>query len=187
MEIYLIRHTTPDVAKGICYGQTDLGVKTSFGEEVSRLKTLLPERFDHIYHSPLQRCVQLAQEFESPIVKTDDRLKEMSFGDWEMLPWNDIPKEQLDPFMQDFVNLCPPQGESFNIFHERVNAFFNEIPYEEGKTVGIFAHGGVIRSIICGILDIPLEKAFQVVVDFGRYCKLKRISADITNVMMVNA
>jgi len=42
MEIYLIRHTTPDVAKGICYGQTDLDVANTFEEEViyKSIKTL---------------------------------------------------------------------------------------------------------------------------------------------------
>ena len=27
MQVYLIRHTTPNIAKGICYGQTDMDVE----------------------------------------------------------------------------------------------------------------------------------------------------------------
>ena len=26
MEIYLVRHTTPNIKKGICYGQTDIDI-----------------------------------------------------------------------------------------------------------------------------------------------------------------
>lgn len=186
MEIYLIRHTTPDVEKGICYGQTDLDVKPSFDNEVKRLKDIIPQKFDYIYHSPLKRCVKLAKEFESSERKSDERLKELNFGDWEMVEWNKIPEEDLNPFMEDFVNLPAPNGESFTIFHKRVTNFLDEIPYEKDKTVAIFSHGGVIRSIICEILNIPLNNAFRVVVDFGRFCKLKRVSEQITNVSMVN-
>ena len=35
MEIYLIRHTTPKIEKGICYGQADLNVADSFEEEIN--------------------------------------------------------------------------------------------------------------------------------------------------------
>lgn len=38
MDIYLIRHTTPAIAKGICYGQTDLDVTANF---LQRCKGLL--------------------------------------------------------------------------------------------------------------------------------------------------
>ena len=34
MEIYLVRHTTPAIEKGVCYGQTDLNVAETFEEEV---------------------------------------------------------------------------------------------------------------------------------------------------------
>lgn len=33
MKIYLIRHTTPHIEKGICYGQTDLDVAETFNNE----------------------------------------------------------------------------------------------------------------------------------------------------------
>ena len=33
MLIHLIRHTTPDIETGICYGQTDLDVSDSFEKE----------------------------------------------------------------------------------------------------------------------------------------------------------
>ena len=42
MEIYLIRHTTPLIEKGICYGQTDLDITESFEEEVSMIHPHLP-------------------------------------------------------------------------------------------------------------------------------------------------
>ena len=38
---------------------------------------------------------------------------EMNFGDWEMKNWDDIPLEELNPWMQDFVNVRVSNGESF--------------------------------------------------------------------------
>lgn len=37
MDIYLIRHTTPDVPPGTCYGQSDVDVAASFMDEFSAL------------------------------------------------------------------------------------------------------------------------------------------------------
>ena len=57
MEIYLIRHTTPLVEQGICYGQTDLDIAHNFQEEVEDIKVAL-QHFnpDKVYTSPLMRC-----------------------------------------------------------------------------------------------------------------------------------
>ena len=41
-EIYLIRHTTPEVEKGVCYGQTDLNLKNTFPQEAKRIKEITP-------------------------------------------------------------------------------------------------------------------------------------------------
>ena len=66
MEITLIRHTAVDVPPGVCYGQTDVPLKDSFEQEAAatleRLKASMPEggTFDHVYTSPLTRCVRLA-------------------------------------------------------------------------------------------------------------------------------
>ena len=60
MEIYLIRHTTPLVAKGVCYGQSDLDVTETFIPEADIIKAHLPSNIQQVYSSPLQRCTKLA-------------------------------------------------------------------------------------------------------------------------------
>ena len=43
MLIHLIRHTKPEIAAGICYGQTDLELASSFTQEADTvLSKLLP-------------------------------------------------------------------------------------------------------------------------------------------------
>ena len=60
MEIYLIRHTAPDIEKGICYGQTDLELAHTFSVEAREVLKQLPNQFDAVYTSPLKRYKQLA-------------------------------------------------------------------------------------------------------------------------------
>ena len=62
MEIYLIRHTTPSIKKGICYGQTDVDLNfDTFEFELCEIKKKLPSNIDIFYCSPLTRCLKLAQ------------------------------------------------------------------------------------------------------------------------------
>ena len=62
MKIYAIRHTSVNVQPGICYGQTDVGVATSFDDEQRRVTQELEQvSFDTVWSSPLLRCRTLAE------------------------------------------------------------------------------------------------------------------------------
>jgi alpha-ribazole phosphatase len=76
-----------------------------------------------------------------------------------MLRWDDIPKEVIDPWMKDFVNVTIPGGESFVVLFSRVSRCFEEI-LATGKKAAIVAHGGVIRSILAHITNTPLKDSF---------------------------
>ena len=128
MDIYLIRHTTPAIAKGICYGQTDLDVTDSFFEEAAVVRRHLPANLSAIHSSPLQRCAKLAAHlFPSHSIRLQDELREIDCGRWEMRNWDELPAEELDPWMKDFVQVRIPDGESYIDLHERVNRCFEEI------------------------------------------------------------
>ncbi len=162
MDIYLIRHTTPKVNKGICYGQADLDVTESFFEEVKNIVPHLPDEITHVYSSPLQRCKKLAIAlFENHAIQYHDDLMELNCGDWELQTWNDIPKPEIEPWLEDFVQLPVPNGESYTQMHTRVIERFKQIN-QTGKTSVIVAHGGVLRSILAHITQTPLKESFDV-------------------------
>lgn len=161
MEIYLIRHTTPDVAKGICYGQTDLDVAATFEEEVLLTKAYLPANIQTVFSSPLQRCRKLAEAlFPKHPVQLHHDLKELSCGNWEMQAWDAIPKEEIQPWMADFVNTAVPNGESYIQMHKRVVDRFEQIQEHPGPAA-IVAHGGVLRSILSHVTGTPLKESFD--------------------------
>jgi alpha-ribazole phosphatase len=163
-DIYLIRHTTPAVAKGICYGQTDLDVTESFLEEAELIKQVLPYPVAQVYSSPLQRCSRLAQLlFPGGHLALMPKLMELHCGSWEMQPWDDLPRDEVDPWMADFVNIRVPRGESYLDLHARVSRCFTAIAAAEAEgPKAIVAHGGVLRSILAGITGTPLIDSFKV-------------------------
>src|SRR5882757_9152840 len=162
-DIYLIRHTTPAVNKGICYGQTDLDVTESFMDEAAVIRQHLPEVFSAVHSSPLQRCARLAGHlFPEHPVSLHFELMEIHCGEWEMRGWDELPKEEVEPWMKDFVQIRIPGGESYLDLHQRVTGCFNRIREGEGGAIAIVAHGGVIRSILSFISGTPLIDSFKV-------------------------
>lgn len=176
MEIYLIRHIETICEKGICYGQSDVAIAEPFGLAFENIISQLPQEAV-IFSSPLKRCSLLAKHIQNKIktisYQEDERLKEMNFGDWEMKNWNDILPEELNPWMEDFVNIPALNGESFVELHQRVVAFLSgQISKEINKPIIIVSHAGVIRSILCHFSELPLKDAFQNKVDFGQVIKI---------------
>ncbi|MCG2610471.1 alpha-ribazole phosphatase [Flavobacterium sp. SM15] len=172
MEVYLVRHTETVCEKGICYGQADVGLLEPYLHQFEQIKDQLPENAQ-FYSSPLQRCTLLADYLSSSNYETDERLMEMNFGAWELQPWDNIPKEELDPWMKDFVHEKVPSGESFTELFDRVVQFMeSELKTGSLKPIVIVSHAGVIRSILCKISGLPLKDAFQNKVDFGSVMRI---------------
>lgn len=168
MQVYLVRHTETVCEKGICYGQSDVGLQTDFLTQFSSIKEQLPENAI-VFSSPLVRCTHLA-EFCYPLknVSLDKRLMEMDFGNWELQAWDTIPENELNPWMAEFVTVKVPNGESFEILYERVIQFWQEILEKSiDLPIVVFTHAGVIRSLLCLFNDQPLQDAFLNKVEFG--------------------
>lgn len=173
MEIYLIRHTTPSVEKGTCYGQADLDVTESFTEEAACILPHLPSHIEHVISSPLKRCSQLAQFlFPQHTIQYDDRIKEIHCGHWELQSWDSIDRRHLDPWMADFINVQIPGGESYVQLYQRVVHFFEEA-INRYSSLAIVAHGGVLRSLLAYINGVQLKESFdQFAIRYGCVVKL---------------
>ena len=97
----------------------------------------------------------------------------MNFGVWEQTPWQDIPQETIQPWMDDFVNYRVPEGENFLDVQTRVVSFWEEmLQQEQAEKVIISTHSGVIRTLLCVVLDIPLKNAFRLDLHYGTVSKL---------------
>ena len=188
MKLTLIRHTTLQIAPGICYGQSDIDVAASFATEVTSTQTKIASMvFDGIYCSPLQRCIKLAQALNLSNAVHDNRLKELHFGDWEMQAWDDIPRDYFDVWAQDYANLAPPNGETFSQLQQRGLSFLEDIlqQYPEGN-VAIVTHGGVIRAYLAHALNMPLKGLFRFDIDYGSVTQIVFKKDAIPKINFVN-
>lgn len=175
MSIYVIRHTTPLIEKGTCYGQADIDVTEQFQEEAGIIRQYIPTDLQDVYSSPLQRCRKLAEYlFPEYPVNLEHDLKEINCGEWELQRWDDIPHAVIDPWMNDFVNVCIPGGESYVHLFERATRCFDAVA-ATGKTSVIVTHGGVIRSILAHITHTPLKDSFSAFsLNYGCVVKIDR-------------
>ena len=169
MEVILIRHTTPDVPPGTCYGQTDVPLKESFEEEAVVVKAALAAcgPVDYAYTSPLSRCTRLAAFCGYADAERDPRLLEINFGEWEMSLFDEITDPQLQIWYADHIHTPVTGGESFMQQYQRVCRFLDELRDKPWQRVAVFAHGGVLVSaqVYAGL--VTPEAAFAALPPFG--------------------
>ncbi|WP_422362387.1 alpha-ribazole phosphatase [Reichenbachiella sp.] len=179
MEIYLIRHTTPKIAKGICYGQSDIDLTSIFKKEAEEVHQLIDKPLDYIFSSPLKRCANLANSFDVSVQK-EPRLMELSFGDWEMKKWKDIPQSALNEWMENYVTQAPPKGESYKKLKARVVEIFKGIISQNRASTGIITHAGPIRAILSHVLNLSLKDTFTLKIDYGSVTKISLVEGHFT-------
>ncbi len=175
MDITLLRHTTPDIAPGTCYGRTDLEVAASFHDEAAAVAAALP-RFDRIVSSPLQRCRRLATflgETHGLPVVDEPRVQEMDFGRWEGKLWSDLPRPELDAWAADFLNANPHGGETVAILQARVRDALAHWRDAATRTL-IVTHSGVIRAALA---TGETASDFSANIDFGGFISISSAEA----------
>jgi alpha-ribazole phosphatase len=161
-KIYLVRHTQVDIEQGICYGVSDVEPAATFNDDIipviSGLKNI---HFNRVISSPLIRCKKLAQILSKGEFITDNRLKELDFGDWELKTWNDIYETSYGKlWMENYLTLPCPNGESYidmenrlipGIDKTKINTnFYTDIlsKAKPSDNILVVTHAGVIRILV---------------------------------------
>ena len=166
MEIYLIRHTKPLLTPGLIYGHLEVELEAGFETELDNIRLQLPIHFDAVYSSPSTRCTLLAKAI-NPNYQVDERLRELHFGDWEGETWDTVDQEDLKVWMEDFVNVRIPGGESMLDLEKRVKELLKTLSGKQDEKIAIVTHGGVIRPLLALEDRKPLDQCFEINVDYG--------------------
>ena len=171
--LLLIRHAQPEEdARGRCYGRLDVGLSPTGLANAERLaESLRDVELEAIYVSPRLRAVQTAAALDGvPIV--DDRLRELDFGELEGRTYDEIEREQPELFrrwMETPTLVRFPGGESYAELRERVAAAVDDVvAANNGRTVALVSHGGVIRAALTVALELADERAFALDVGYAR-------------------
>jgi alpha-ribazole phosphatase len=178
MKLVILRHSAlPNAWKGRFLGQMDprsIPVEDAHLNKINeKLKAL---NISSIYSSDLIRCSELAEIlqdrfFSSLSIKTDSRLREVSFGDWEgklheELSESELTKSDYTRFLREFPNFPPPNAETVPEFLARIRNFLNTIFTTEDRTVLIVSHAGVIRGIASIFLNLDFSQTFGMQLDY---------------------
>lgn len=166
MQIFLIRHPQPALESSVCYGHTDIPLHSqavlNLPSTALALREQLPDNIP-LFSSPLLRCRLLAEALHHPVVY-DDRLKEMHFGEWEMRPWSDIPRPQLDHWAADPLHYVIPGGESVAQMQERVLEFIHKRSEAE---LALVTHAGVMKILFALAKARPANEWMNLHFDYG--------------------
>lgn len=137
-------------------GHTDLPLCEGGRAQANALADALASvPFEGAVSSDLRRAVETAQSIARRhprvTVRTDRRLRELSYGQWEGLTWEQIVARY--PAMQN-VSLASPsdysieEGESFLEMQQRVAEVLVEIRASNARQVLIVTHAGPLHAIM---------------------------------------
>jgi len=173
MEVLLIRHTRVKPDRSICYGSSDVELADTYPEDMADVKKRLPGDIAEYPSrvSPLTRCQVLARDLGLKDFITDDRLREFSFGDWEMKPWSEIDPTELKGWFADMTQYPIPGGIALAVFAEKCAEFWHDLTASGHERVAVVAHTAVIHVLLARLLNMPLNNMFTLHIDYGGISK----------------
>lgn len=160
MELYIVRHGETEWNKDkLLQGSTDIPLSDS-GRRLAQLsgEALANTPFDRIYSSPLHRAYETACLFrgkQKVEIITDDRLRELCFGDFEGQNMSELLANQDLTFRyffkQPHLYRAPKNGESLEHLCQRAASFMDEVilPLQNNcNRVMIVAHGALNKALM---------------------------------------
>lgn len=180
--VYLVRHgeSVGNLNK-VVLGHTDLSLTDKGREQAALTADYLSEvDFCAIYSSDLKRAFETAaphSKIHGLPIKTDMRLREMYFGDWENRAVAELIEEYGDMYWVDwrggFGTFVPPSGEAVVDCAERIVGTLVDICEGKSGAILVTSHAAAIRSAwakICGLepgvwaerVEFPTNASFSV-------------------------
>ena len=145
--------------------RTDIGLNETGRREAWMLaRRAEEERPDLVLCSPLTRALETARPSAEACgvePKTDARLRELDFGEWEGSTLAEIREEDSESvslFEEDPDRHGFPGGEPLHKGAERVLETLADLHRSHtGRTVLVVAHNTLLRLGLCRMLSIPLR------------------------------
>jgi alpha-ribazole phosphatase len=173
--LYLLRHGAIAWPEPDCFmGQTDAPLSPEGRLQANAWRN----EFQHaplsgVWSSDLTRATETAGIIfaeRAADVRTCRELREIQLGEWDGLPRERVRESQPDLWRargDDLADFRPPGGESFRDLQQRVLPQIAMIAEETAEMACIVTHAGVIRVLICHVLQMPLANLFRIRLDYG--------------------
>lgn len=174
-KIFLARHGQTDANVTFTYqGHIDNHLNANGILQARKMANYFANmELSKIYTSDLVRTVETAQptaESRNSEIVRISALKEISFGYWEGLTYDEIKQKwpnDIDAFFNKPADLKINGGESFREVQERAWESFQKIvaEHDDNSNVFIVSHGGTVRTILCAIMNLDLNEMWKISVD----------------------
>ena len=174
--LLLVRHGDTKLnSRKRFWGVTDVELSSAGIRQAERLRDYLAsEKIGAVYSSNLKRALVTAEIVASGHqlgVIACGELREVNFGELEGLAFADIGQrypELAESWVRRNPKLKYPGGDSLDEFSSRVGKFLSRLDnHAAEETILIVAHSGVLRTLICQLLGMELERRWQFRIDLG--------------------
>ncbi len=175
-KIYLIRHAKPDLPHGgkLYYGSTDYPLSEEGVMMAKRLAEVLRGvEANMVFSSDLRRAretAEIALAGRTCEIRPVRGLREIHLGDWEGRSFDEVRSTWNEIYEKrgvSFDSVGPPGGESFKDLQKRTVPVFDEILRDNPcGNIMLFAHGGVIWTLMCDYFGFKLNDIFFYPMDF---------------------
>ena len=180
--LYYVRHGETDFnLQGRLQGRRDTVLNAHGRRQAAECGTLLhdlfardqrpPQDFKYI-SSPLKRARETMEILRGALglaprdYKTDARLIEIGYGEWEGLTLPEIEARNAGKLTQrerDKWDFAPPGGESYQQLAERIGDWYRSLTSD----VVVAAHGGGVRTLMALLKIMPEEQATHAQIEQG--------------------
>jgi len=173
-DLFFVRHAETDMKGKFC-GHSDPDINEQGYDQIRKLVANMKEqRIDKVYSSDLKRAhttaSMLAETFNAPL-RVTTQLREMNFGRWEGLTWDEVQHQypvEADQWAKNLLRKAP-DGESFDDFQARI---LNETERINAKNadsqIVVVTHAGVMRVVLCQLCKYSEQAAWEKT---SEYCR----------------
>lgn len=163
-QVCLVRHgDTGETLKGRFVGRRDVPLGALGRRQAAALSRCPELRLcREAFCSPMLRVREtLGQSGLDLPSRQDADLREIDFGSWEGLSFTEIARDypgEVDRWARLEQDFRFPEGEAYADFLQRIQQVAERIARTaaaQTAPVAVFAHGGVIRALICHWLGLP--------------------------------
>jgi alpha-ribazole phosphatase len=189
LRLILARHGQTDWnAQRRYQGQMDIPLNETGCQQAAALARCLADTdLDAIYASDLQRAKMTAQaiaQLHGQTVVPEPRLREMSFGVWHGLTFNEIQERETDKltaWLADPMHVAPPEGETLAEVTARVQSALDDTlqAHPEGTVLWV-AHGGVLRVLLSLALGLEPQGHWRFQISVASLAELWFYNSGVT-------
>lgn len=194
MKLWLVRHgETQANVEGLYSGHAPTPLTPKGITQATTLGTLLQHiPFDRVMCSELERTQHTARLLLGDRPLRPDivpQLNEMFFGDWEMRHHRDLIIEdeaRYSAWCNNWQNAIPTNGEGFQAFSERVNAFIGHLPTLNDQHLLVVSHQGVLSLLTALLLKMPPAAMWHFRIDQGAWSMIE-FTPEFTMLRVLNS